>query len=144
MGAARRGSSRSPIGAVRFGSVEMGQSEMESGPTSSQGAFGSEEPSDRGASRSAAVLAERNVQIVNTAGLHARPCHAIVSLALGYQSQLTVGNGQRQVNGRSILELISLNAPCDSRLWLRAEGDDAEALVGALAKLIESGFDETD
>ena len=47
----------------------------------------------------------------------------------------------REVNGRSILEVIALGATCGSELELLADGPDAEALVSALAALVEGGFD---
>lgn len=87
---------------------------------------------------------ERTVRIVNASGLHARPCHALVSRALGFSSELRVACGAREVNGKSILELMTLSAPCDAELRFRARGDDAGALVDALAALVESGFDERD
>lgn len=79
---------------------------------------------------------------MNVKGLHARPCHAVVSFALGYSSEFRVSNGGNEVNGRSILELMTLCAPCDTELGLRAVGGDAEALVAGVAALIEAGFNE--
>ena len=45
----------------------------------------------------------RTVKVVNAQGLHARPCHAIVSRALGFQSELRIRSRNREVNGKSIL-----------------------------------------
>lgn len=86
---------------------------------------------------------ERRVEIVNEAGLHARPCHAIASLALGYTAELRISCGAREVNGRSILGLMTLEGSRGRELEIRATGDDAEALVAALAALVVSGFDES-
>lgn len=86
--------------------------------------------------------ARRDVRIVNPSGLHARPSHAIVKLALVHRSELTVRCGERAVNGRSILDLMTLGAPCDAILSLHARGEDAEELISALTRLIESGFGE--
>jgi phosphotransferase system HPr (HPr) family protein len=88
------------------------------------------------------VEARRLVTIVNPAGLHARPCHAVVTLAMGFQSELWVGSGGREVNGKSILELMTLNAGPDSKVELRASGADAEELLTRLQALFESGFGE--
>ena len=86
--------------------------------------------------------AERSVRIPNAAGLHARPCHAIVTTARGFESDLRVACGEREVNGKSILELMTLSAPCEAVLSFRAHGRDAETLVTALAALVEGGFGE--
>lgn len=84
----------------------------------------------------------RSVTIVNRAGLHARPCHAIASAALGFQSELAVSCGERAVNGKSVLELMTLAACQGDELHLEARGDDAEALVERLSRLVASGFAE--
>jgi len=81
-------------------------------------------------------------RLVNRKGLHARPCHALVSAALGFQSDVRVKRGALEVNGKSILELMTLGAACGVELEFLADGEDAEAAVAALVALVESGFDE--
>jgi phosphotransferase system HPr (HPr) family protein len=91
-----------------------------------------------------AVAAEvvRSVRVPNPAGLHARPCHAVATLAQRYHSPLRVACGDLEVDGRSILELMTLCAPCESTLTLRSRGADARELVDAVAGLVEAGFGE--
>jgi phosphotransferase system HPr (HPr) family protein len=84
----------------------------------------------------------RKVQLRNPAGLHARPCHAIARAAAGFESELRIRCGGLEVNGRSILELMTLCAPCHCELELRARGKDARQLIERLAKIVEDGFDE--
>lgn len=86
---------------------------------------------------------EDRVVIVNEAGLHARPCHAMASLALTFNAELRIACGEREVNGRSILGLMTLEGSRGRELSIRATGEDAEALVGALVALVVSGFDES-
>ncbi len=86
--------------------------------------------------------AARTVRIPNAAGLHARPCHAIATLARRFQSSLRVACDGVDVDGRSILELMTLCAPCEATLTLRAAGADAEELVRTVAALVEDGFGE--
>lgn len=86
----------------------------------------------------------RSVTISNASGLHARPCHAVASTAQGYASTLEVCCEGRSVNGKSILELMTLGAAQGSTLELVGRGADAAALVEDLARLVESGFDERD
>ena len=83
-------------------------------------------------------------RVVNRAGLHARPCHALVSTALRFESELRVRCLEREVNGRSILELMTLEAAQGAELELVARGWDARALLEALEALIRSGFAERD
>lgn len=83
------------------------------------------------------------VEVRNSQGLHMRPCHTIASTALEFAAELRIHFDGREVNGKSILELIGLNAPCGSRLRLTAEGQDAEALLNAVRELFDDGFGES-
>ena len=87
-------------------------------------------------------MPERTVQIVNKAGLHARPAAEIVKLAAKYRSDITVVREDLEVNGKSIMGVMMLAAECGSTLQLKAEGPDASEALDALEKLIESKFGE--
>ena len=87
-------------------------------------------------------MPERTVQIVNKAGLHARPAAEIVKLAAKYTSEITVVRDELEVNGKSIMGVMMLAAECGSTLQLKAEGPDAAEALDALEKLIESKFGE--
>lgn len=92
--------------------------------------------------RPASLEHRRTVRVVNAQGLHARPCHAIVSRALAYQSELRIRARNREVNGKSILELMTLSAGPGTELELFARGADAEALLSELERLFEGCFGE--
>jgi phosphotransferase system HPr (HPr) family protein len=84
----------------------------------------------------------RSVRLVNPAGLHARPCHKIVTAASCFVSEFRVACEDQEVNGKSILELMTLCAPVESVLFLHARGADAEQLVAAVVIVVASGFGE--
>ena len=84
----------------------------------------------------------RRVTVPNAAGLHARPCHALASTALGFQGDVEVSCCGRRANGKSILELMTLHAAHGAELEFSARGPDAEALVAALSALVAAGFGE--
>ena len=86
----------------------------------------------------------RTVRVVNPEGLHARPCHSVVSLVKEFDAELRIANGAHSVNGRSILELMTLAASVGTELEISASGDDASALIEALSRLISAGFVEDD
>ena len=71
------------------------------------------------------------VRVSNAQGLHARPCHAVASRALSFQSELRIRSRGREINGKSILELMTLSAGPGTELELVARGPDAQALRGA-------------
>lgn len=86
----------------------------------------------------------KKVRVLNDQGLHARPCHSIVSRAQGYQSELWFRNGANpEVNGKSIIQLMTLGASVGTELEVRVSGADAENLLTEIESLFASGFDES-
>ena len=81
--------------------------------------------------------------MINDQGLHARPCHSIVSAAQGFQSELRIRSGTREVNGKSILELMTLGASVGTELEICCRGRDAEELLDVVEELFSSGFGES-
>ena len=86
--------------------------------------------------------AERAVEIVNRAGMHARPAAEFVKLAGGFASHITVEKDGLEVNGKSIMGVLMLAAEHGSTLRVAAHGDDAGDAVDALAELVGRGFEE--
>jgi phosphotransferase system HPr (HPr) family protein len=88
------------------------------------------------------TIANRQVEITNSLGLHMRPANKFVELALRFQSEIRVQYNGNEFNGKSILELTSLAAECGSRLEIVARGPDASAAIEALADLVKAQFYE--
>jgi len=65
-----------------------------------------------------------------------------VTIALEFQSSLRIRCRDLEVNGRSILELMTLEAGPDAELHLHADGPDAAELLDRLESLIGAGFEE--
>ncbi len=86
--------------------------------------------------------ATRSVIVVNPQGFHARPAHLFVKLAGSFPCQVEIIKGNEVINGKSILDLLTLGAGNGTTLTLRASGDGASEAVEALAQLIEGGFGE--
>ena len=87
-------------------------------------------------------MVERTVQIMNKNGLHARPAAEIVKVSAKFQSEITLVKDGMEVNGKSIMGVMMLAAECGSSIGLRADGEDAEAALDALATLIANKFGE--
>jgi len=85
---------------------------------------------------------KREVQVVNPAGMHARPAAEFVKLAGDFQAQVTVAKDGLEVNGKSIMGVLMLAAEQGSHLQIAAEGEDASDAVEALEGLVRRGFDE--
>ena len=82
----------------------------------------------------------REVEIINRLGLHARPAMLFVETANRFRSRVTVYNSQKKVNGKSIMEMMLLEAYRGTVLRLEAEGDDAEECLGALVECVRDKF----
>lgn len=73
-------------------------------------------------------------------GLHLSPAAQIVKTAQGYRASLIIQKGDRRIDGKSMLDLMTLAAERGSRLRLEAVGEDAEQILKAVAALFEGNF----
>ncbi|HEY5938988.1 MAG TPA: HPr family phosphocarrier protein, partial [Kofleriaceae bacterium] len=75
--------------------------------------------------------AEKTVVIQNELGLHARAATKFVQTASKFPCEITVSKGSNEVNGKSILSVLTLMAPKGTQVTLRAKGDRAAEAVAA-------------
>ena len=85
---------------------------------------------------------ETEVEICNELGLHLRAAAAFAKLAERFDSEITLERGSMSANGKSVIALVTLAAAKGSLVRVVAEGEDAEAAVGALVELIANRFGE--
>jgi phosphocarrier protein HPr len=78
----------------------------------------------------------REVEILNPLGLHARPAAEFVRAVHTFASEITIQKGKEQFAANSILEVLSANLDCGSRITLEAIGPDADAALDRLAQLM--------
>ena len=83
---------------------------------------------------------QRTVEIVNPAGMHARPAAELVKLAGNFSSDIRLEKDGLEVNGKSIMGVLMLAAEMGSHLRISADGRDAEDAVAALSDLVGRGF----
>ncbi len=82
------------------------------------------------------------VTIQNTVGLHARPATFFIQKANSYKSSLWVERGERRVNAKSLLGVLSLGIVKGMEITLIADGTDEEEALAGLKQLIETEFTE--
>ncbi len=87
-------------------------------------------------------MIEREVEIVNRLGLHARAAAKLVRLAGQYDSHVTLAKDGEEVDGKSILGVLLLEASQGTRVKLRCDGDDEQAAIEAISFLICNRFQE--
>ncbi|MBM4086532.1 MAG: HPr family phosphocarrier protein [Planctomycetes bacterium] len=89
-----------------------------------------------------AMVLERKVRIVNKLGLHARPSTQFAETAKKFGSAIVVRGNGREVDGKSVIGMLTLGAEEGAELSITADGDDAPQAVSALEELINGKFGE--
>ena len=87
-------------------------------------------------------MVEKNVTIMNRAGIHARPAALIVQTANNFDSDIFFEKEDVRINGKSIMGIITLGAGYKSSLMVIAEGKDEEEALDAIVRLFETRFEE--
>ena len=82
------------------------------------------------------VMITKKVIIRNKQGLHARPAALFVQIANKYDSAITVRKNDEEVNGKSIMGILTLGAERGSTVYIKAEGEDAHSALEELERLI--------
>ena len=82
------------------------------------------------------MLIEKKLTIKNEQGLHARPAALFVQIANKYESDIIVRKGRQEVNGKSIMGLLTLAAEKGAKLNIKANGPDAKEAIEELEKVI--------
>ena len=87
-------------------------------------------------------MISRKVTVINRLGLHARAATRLVNCASDFDSEIMVRKGQRAVNGKSIMGVLTLAAAIGTELTIEAEGADEQQAIDALIRLINNRFGE--
>ncbi len=89
-------------------------------------------------------MQQREVEIVNKLGLHARASAKLTQLAGSFQSEVWLARNGRRVNAKSIMGVMMLAAAKGSKIVVETSGDDEEEALAALVQLIEQKFGESE
>jgi len=87
-------------------------------------------------------MIEQTVTILNRKGLHTRPAALLVKTAARFQSELTLAKDGFEINGKSIIGVMTLAAEQGSQLTIRVEGPNEEEAAAAIVAIFERKFDE--
>ena len=88
------------------------------------------------------IILEQEFIVANRLGIHARVAAQIVKVASRFQSEISIAKSGVSVNGKSILDLMTLVCPHGSKVQVLARGPDASEALGALASLFQAKFGE--
>jgi phosphocarrier protein len=89
-------------------------------------------------------MQQREVEIVNKLGLHARASAKLTQLAGGFQCEVWLSRNARRVNAKSIMGVMMLAAAKGSKVSIETSGSDEEEAMNALIELIAQKFGESE
>ena len=84
----------------------------------------------------------KTLRVTNSLGLHARAAAKIVDLVKRHNSRLYLRKDDQEVDGSSILSILTLACPKGTELEARAVGEDSDRLLEALELLFAEKFGE--
>ncbi|HED08144.1 MAG TPA: HPr family phosphocarrier protein [Ignavibacteria bacterium] len=84
----------------------------------------------------------KTVKIVNKAGLHTRPAATIVKYASKYSCEFFIQKDGININGKSIIGVMTLAAEMGSDITLTFDGEDEAEACEEIVGYFERGFDE--
>jgi phosphocarrier protein len=85
---------------------------------------------------------KKRLRIGNDLGLHARAAAKIVALSREYESELFLSRDDHEVDGGSLLSILTLACPKGTEIGVRVVGEDSEELMTKLTALFEQKFGE--
>lgn len=87
-------------------------------------------------------MIEKEIEIVNKLGLHARASAKLTQLAAKFKSEVWMTRNKRRVNAKSIMGVMMLAAGKGTTVLLEVDGEDEQACFDALLQLIQDKFGE--
>jgi D-lactate dehydrogenase len=75
--------------------------------------------------------------VVDPLGIHARPAAQIAQACVNFRSAITITCGEHNANGNNVLQILGLHAVKGSTLLITAEGDDEEAAIEAISRMLK-------
>ncbi|WP_418666209.1 HPr family phosphocarrier protein [Allofournierella sp.] len=87
-------------------------------------------------------MVSQKTKIVNPMGMHMRPAGMFAQAMMKYNADVTLVFGDKEVNAKSIMNLMAACIKCGSELEVRCSGPDEEAALAEAIRLIESGLGE--
>jgi len=88
-------------------------------------------------------VAEGTFEIINALGLHARAAAQLVQVANRYKSEVTLLCEGQKANAKSIMGVLMLAAAQGMQVTVTCKGEDAQACLQDIEKLIANRFGES-
>ena len=85
-------------------------------------------------------MLSKEITLVNSVGLHARPATFFIQKANSYRCSVWIENNSRRANAKSLLGVLSLGVRQGDSVTLIADGMDENEAIEGLCTLILRGF----
>ncbi|MFV9510609.1 HPr family phosphocarrier protein [Tepidibacillus sp. LV47] len=82
-------------------------------------------------------MVEKVFTVKNPTGLHARPATLLVQKASSFPCEITIVKGEKQVNAKSIMGIMSLGVRQGDEIKVIANGENEEEALKAIGEIIE-------
>jgi len=89
-------------------------------------------------------MLQREVEIINKLGLHARASARLTHVAGRFEADVWLSRNGRRVNAKSIMGVMMLAAAQGSTLVVETEGPDEGQAMEAVTRLIAARFEESE
>lgn len=89
-------------------------------------------------------MIQKTITIQNKLGLHARAASKFVEVAKEHFASVSVTSAFAKANGKSIMNMMLLQATCHSDIEIETDGEDEQEAMDALVQLINNKFDEAE
>ena len=83
-------------------------------------------------------MIQKSIQIKLETGLEARPVAMLVQVASQFDSKVYINSGDKRVNAKSIMGMMSLGLDNGEEVTVSADGNDEEAAVAEIEKFLSS------
>ena len=87
-------------------------------------------------------MQQLDLVIHNATGLHARPARVFVDLAKQYKSTIRIKYGEKQVNAKSLISVLTLGVATGQSIQVDVSGEDEESAAAAIVEAVRNGLGE--
>ena len=87
-------------------------------------------------------MVSEKIIVKNEQGLHMRPAGAFVKLASKYKCNITIAANGKEINGKSVMNLIGACIKCGTEMEIKCDGDNEKEALNTLIDFVESSMGE--
>ena len=87
-------------------------------------------------------MVSATTKIVNPMGMHMRPAQLFINTVTPFTCDVTIVAGEREINAKSIMNLMAACIKQGAEIEIRCDGQDEEACLKAAVALVDAGLGE--